>query len=287
MYWIYYSIGATLALGVSMSLYKMPSYKGYSSFFSTFWSNVFSAMFVILIIAIVQTNDLLGLARVSWYALVWGIFFATTMVLQKLLLKRVESNAVYPVTSSLGSVITVLLGITLLSESITPLQGLGTAIILLSVFLFTRKGGAFHVDSTTALLALGIITASTISKYVQKLGAVNDTVTHFMLWQYIGASLFALVITYFFEKEAFRKITRLGQYWKGSALIGFFSAFGGYLIFMALSTGPLSGVYAIHPSYTIIAGIFGYLLFGEQLTTKKITLALLSAIGVILIKIGQ
>jgi len=286
MHWIYYSIAATLALGISMSLYKMPSYKGYSSYFSTFWSNVFSALFVILIIAIIQTSDLSGLTEVSWYALTWGVFFAATMVLQKLLLKKVESNTAYPVTSSLGSVATILLGVTLLSEGVTPLQGLGTAIILISVFLFTRKGGSLHLDRNTTLLVLGIITASTISKYVQKLGAVNDTVTHFMLWQYIGASLFALIVAYFFEKEAFRKILHLEQYWRGSALIGFFSALGGYLIFMALSLGPLSGVYAIHPSYTIIAGIFGYLLFGEKLTVRKIALAILSVIGVILIKIG-
>ena len=269
-----------------MSLYKMPSYKGYSSYFSTFWSNVFSALFVVLIVTVLRTADISGLTQISWYAIVWGIFFAITMVLQKILLKKVESNTVYPVTSSLGSVATILLGVTLLSEGITPLQGLGTAIILLSVFLFTRKGGPFHLDKTTALLALGIITASTISKFVQKFGAVHDTVTHFMLWQYIGAALFALIIAYFFEKKTFQNIVHLRQYWKGSLLIGFFGALGGYLIFMALATGPISGVYAIHPGYTMIAGIFGYLIFGENLTMKKILLAFLSVLGIILIKIG-
>lgn len=286
MHWIFYSLAATVSLGISMSLYKIPSFKGYSSFLSTFWSNVFSAIFVILIIAVFQTTKLSELQSISWYAIIWGLFFAITMVLQKLLLRHIESNSVYPVTSSLGSVVTVLLGIVLFSEHVSPLQALGTATILLSVFLFTRKSGSFHLNSTTALLALGIITASTVSKYVQKLGAINDTVTHFMLWQYIGATLFALIIAYCFEKKSIGKIVLLGTYWKGSILIGFFSALGGYMIFKALSIGPLSGVYAIHPSYTIVAGILGLLLFKEKLTTKKVALAVLSVIGVILIKLG-
>lgn len=187
--------------------------------------------FVIAFIAIFQTTDLVGLQIVSWYALVWGVFFAITMVLQKILLQHVESISVYPVTASLGSVVTVLLGVTVLSEHISPLQALGTAVILLSVFLFTKKGGSFHLNGTTALLAVGIIGTSTISKYFQKLGATNDTVTHFMLWQYIGAALFALIIAYCFEKESFYKIIHLRRYWKGSALIGFFGALGGYMIF--------------------------------------------------------
>ncbi len=269
-----------------MSLYKMPSFKGYSSFFSTFWSNIFAGMFVIGIIAMFDTQALSGLQTISWVALAWGVCFAITMVLQKLLLAHAESNAVYPVTSSLGSIITILIGVTVLSEHISPIQAFGTAIILLSVYLFTKKGGGFHLTRTTTLLALGIITSSTLSKYIQKFGATHDTVTHFMLWQFLGAATFALIIAYIFEKKSFRDIGTWSRYWKGSVLIGLFTAIGAYTIFLALSTGPLSGVFAIHPSYTIIAGIFAFLLFGERLTWKKVALALLSMAGVVLIRIG-
>ena len=78
----------------------------------------------------------------------------------------------------------------------------------------------------------------------------------------------------------------LDKYWKGSVLIGLFSVAGGYAIFKALSFGPLSGVYAIHPAYTFIAGIFGLIFFKEKLTKKKILLAFLSFVGIVLLKIG-
>lgn len=286
MHWLPYSIASTILLGISMSLYKIPSFKGYSSFFSTFWTNLFSAFFVLITLACFGQSYLSGLSTISWYAITWGGFFAINMILQKILLQNVETNSAYPVTSSIGSVVTVLIGITVLSEHISIIQTAGIAIILLSVFLFTRKSGSFPLDQKTVLLSLGIIASSTASKYVQKLGAVNDSASHFMLWQYLGAALFGLLIAYIFEKERFGNITHLGKYWKGSALIALFSVAGGYAIFKALSFGPLSEVYAIHPAYTFIVGIFGFIFFKEKLTKKKIILALLSVVGIILLKIG-
>lgn len=136
------------------------------------------------------------------------------------------------------------------------------------------------------MLSLGIIVSSTASKYVLKLGADHGTVTHFMIWQYVGATFFAIFIAYTFERNKLKEVTNIKKYWKGSALIGLFSVLGGYAIFKALSFGPLSGVFAIQPAYTFIAGIFGYLLFQEKLTKKKIFLALLSVLGIILLTIG-
>lgn len=286
MHWLSYSIISTVLLGISISLYKIPSFKGYSSFLSTFWTNIFSAFFVLIALAFFGQSYLLGLSSISWYAIVWGGFFAITMVLQKILLQNVETNSVYPVTSSIGSVVTVLIGLMVLSEHISLIQGFGIVIIMLSVFLFTRKSGSFPLDQKTVLLSFGIIVSSTASKYVQKLGAVNDSISHFIIWQYFGAALAGLLIAYIFERGKFKEITHLGKYWKGSMLIGLFSVLGGWMILKALSLGPLSGVYAIHPAYTFIAGIFGFIFFKEKLTKKKVILALLSVVGIILLKIG-
>ena len=269
-----------------MSLYKIPSFKGYSSFHSVFWTNLFSLFFAFIGIVFFGHLYISELLDISWYALIWGGLFAVNMVLQKILLHRVETNSAYPVTASVGSIVTILIGLTIFSEHISIIQTVGIVIILLSVFLFTKRGGSFPLDSKTVSFSLGIIAVSTASKYVLKVGAVYDSITHFMIWQYMGAALFGLLIAYLFEKNRFKEISHLSKYWKGSALIGLFSALGGYAILMALSSGPLSGVYAIHPAYTFVAGIFGFVFFKEKLTKRKVALALLSVAGVILLKIG-
>ncbi len=286
MHWLTYSIAATLLLGVSMSLYKMPSFRGYSSFFSTFWTNLFSAIIIVLVLSFGSQNVLQEFKTISWYALLWGALFAINMVLVKILLQKVETNTVYPVTSSLGSVVTILIGLIVLTEKISLIQTLGIVVILISVFLFTRKKGSFPLDLRTVLLSLGIIAASTVSKYILKLGAIKEPLSHFMVWQYLGAAAFAIILAYIFENKKFKEIIHLGKYWKGSILIAIFSVLGGYAILKALEIGPLSGVYAIHPSYTFVAAIFGALFFKEELTKRKIILALLSVLGIILIKIG-
>jgi drug/metabolite transporter (DMT)-like permease len=286
MEWFQYSIASTILLGISMSLYKMPSFKGYSTFLSTFWTNLFSTFFVILGIYIFDKTGLSGFNSISWYAILWGFLFAINMVLQKILVSNVETNSAYPVTSSLGSLVTIIIGVIVLSEQISIIQSFGIITILVSVFLYTKKGGSFPLDKNTILLSLGIIVSSTLSKYVQKLGAMNDTFSSFMIWQYIGAALFGLLLAYLFEKNRIKEVIDIRKYWKGSMLIGIFSVLGGVAILKALSLGPLSGVYAIHPAYTFIAGIFGYLFFKEKLTKKKVLLAVLSIIGVILLKIG-
>jgi multidrug transporter EmrE-like cation transporter len=172
MDWFFYSVIALIALGTSMSLYKMPTFKGYSSFHSTFWTNVFS-LGITSIVLVIFSSSLLSIATISWYGLLWGVFFATTMVQQKILLKRMETNTLLPVTSALGSVCTVLTGLILLSESISLLQTFGILFVLVSVFLFTRKTGSYPIDINSVTLSTGIILSSTISKYLQKLGAMT------------------------------------------------------------------------------------------------------------------
>jgi drug/metabolite transporter (DMT)-like permease len=284
MTWLPYSLAATLFLGISTSLYKLPSFKGYSSFFSTFWTNTFATVIVVVVMMI--SNTMGALLYVSWYGILWGVLFATTMVLQKILLQRAETNTVFPVTSSLGSIATIVLGVALLSEHVSLVQIFGMVTILGSVYMYTRKDGPLPLDKRTVLLGLGIIAASTASKFVQKMGAVQDHLGSFLVYQYIGAALFALLVAYYFEGANFSQITNLKKYWKGSAAIALFTVLGGYAIVYALKTGPLSAVYAIHPAYTVVAGFLGYLMFKEKLTAQKVLLAIISILGVILIKIG-
>lgn len=286
MHWLTYSLAATLLLGIAASFYKLPSFKGYSSFVSTVWTNGLSVLLVIVALVFFSDSYRADLSTVSWYAIGWGMCFAITMLLQKILLKHVETNSSYPVTSSIGSIVTVLIGITLLSEHVSLLQALGIAIMLTSVFLYTAKGGSFPLTRKTVFLALGAIASSTAGKYIQKLGADHDTVSHFMMWQFIGATLFAFCVAYLFEKGSAREMLRVKKYFGGSFIIAFFSVVGGYAILKALSIGPLSGVYAVHPAYTLIAGIFGLLFFKEKLTLRKILLALLAAVGIVLLRIG-
>lgn len=267
-----------------MALYKMPSFQGYSSLHSTFWTNLFT--FIIALVAFFIFTNGISLFVISWYGLLWGIFFALTMAQQKILLKRIETNTLLPITSSVGNIFTISLGVILFSEKISTLQFLAISLIILSVFLYSRKKGGLILDYNSISLGVGIIIASTITKVIQKFGATHESIFHFSVYQYIGAIACALLLIYLFERKTFSSLFSIEKTWKMSILIAIFSAIGGYALLKALSTGPLSGVYAIQPSYIIVTAFLGVVLYKEALTRYKILLMLTIICGVVLLKLG-
>lgn len=284
MDWISFTLIAVVSLGVSMALYKMPAFKGYSSFHSTFWTNIFAFCFSIPVFFLFSGEE--KLLSISWLGLLWGVFFALTMVQQKMLLKRMETSTLLPVTSSLGNVATVVLGVLLFSEHVSLYQSLAIAIIFISVFLYSRKKGGLILDTNSISLGLGIIVASTLTKVIQKYGATHETVVHFSVYQAVGAVLCALTLIYLFERNTFPQLLKIKSTWKMFFLTAIFSSIGGYALLFALQSGPLSGVYAIHPSYIVVTALLGVILYKEKLTPYKIGLMALTIFGIILIKLG-
>ena len=284
MNWLTYSISATVFLGISMVFYKLPSHKNYSSFISTIVTNAISGVIVFILLSI--TGNLGGIQKISWYGLGWGALFSISMVLYKKLLKGRDTGVIFPIVSSVGNTITVLVGIIFLSETLSLVQSLGIAVIVLSVFFFQRKEGKLTFNNEALWLAFGILTFSTTQKFVQKLGATHDTVQEFMVYQYLGAAVFAFILTILFERKSITEFSGIKKYMKGALLISVFSVLGGYSILRALALAPLSNVYAIHPMYTFVTAVLGVWIFKEKFTTRKVLLILLSIAGVILLRIG-
>lgn len=284
MDWVFYSIIAAITVGISVALFKMPTFKGYSSLHSTFWVNIFS-LIVALIVFFVFTDEI-SLTTISWYGLLWGVLFALTTAQQKILLGRMETNTLLPVTSSLSNVLTVFAGIFIFSEQLSGLQYVATLIILLCTFLYSRKKGGLILNRYAVLFGLGIIISSTLSKVVQKTAVAHESIIHFAVYQYIGATICALLLVYLFEPSSLKRLHKIEDTWKISLVAGLFMSIAGYALLLALASGPLAGVYLIAGAYTFVAALFGVWLYKEKLTRYKLFLMMLACIGVVLMKLG-
>ncbi len=283
MDWITYSFASILLLGISMSLYKMPTFNGYSSLHSTFWSNTFSLLIVSICFFVFAQDT--SISEVSWYGLAWGVAFALTMAQQKLLLKRMETNTLLPVTSSAGNTFAVLMGIVLFHDKITVIQTIGIFIIILSIFLYSRKNGGLILDANSISLGLGIILSGTVAKLIQKLGAL-DNIFHFAVYQFLGAALSSFALIYIFEKSSIKDIFKISKIWKVSLIIALSGSVAGYALLKALSLAPFALVIGISPLYVVVTSILGVYLYKEKMTSYKIILMSLAILGVILVKIG-
>jgi drug/metabolite transporter (DMT)-like permease len=286
MSWFAYALLASLILGLAIALSKIHSKDGYNQLVSTLWTNAASAAAVAGCLAALRFGGGLALPPVSGYGLLWGLLFAANMVVTKQLLRHIDLATLVPIGASVGMGLTVLTGVIALGERITWLQGTGLLVVAAATASATGRTGTIRLTWPVVWrLTLGLGSATSL-KYVQKLAANVEPAAQFMAWQYLGAVLGVLVVILLFDRSGRRELGRPLRYWRGAAAAGVLSAVGGYFIFRALNLGPMSMVYGVTTVYIFVVMAVGALLFKEHLTRKKITLAVLCAVGIVLLRVG-
>lgn len=284
--WFFHSIAAVLTLGVAMALYKLPAFKSQNRYAVTFWANA-----VALVFALIFFGSALGQTTFATvgFASLWGLLFATTSLLQMKALKTIETNVLFPITSTASAFLAALAGVLVFADVISPLQALGGLVMIGVVLLFklaTKKDYSVSNWNSFLLLGAAIVTSSTLGKIIQKTAAISVNPDTFIIYQNLFAALFALLAGLVFSRGMSLKTLRS----KGEAIsglkIGVFMFTGGVFIVYALTTGPLSLVYTIHPAYTLITALTAVVLFKEKLTWKKTLLIFVAIAAVLLIRLG-
>lgn len=280
--WFPFSIAATVIFGVAMALYKLPSTKNHDRFATTFWSLLVPALLSLLFF---HSYLPLGTPAMMLTALLWGVTFTCIVLLQMYALKHVDTNALFPITTTASLIVTILIGIFAFHEFISPLQVGGVLLAITTIFLFVYKGSKLQYSSLVLSVGSGIILISAFNKVVQKIVADSFDIHVFQIYQYLFAAIFALIVYLFVHRRNWKQHIVSGSFGVGS-LIGVLSFFGGLSLYIALTKGPFSLVTSIHSLYTLVTALTAYFLFKEQLTAKKIFLLLLAIVAVVLIRIG-
>jgi drug/metabolite transporter (DMT)-like permease len=280
--WFLFSLAATLLFGVAMALYKLPSAKNHNRFVATFWSLV-----VPTILSFIFFHSYLSLSTPAmiWTALLWGITFTCIVLLQMYALSHVDTNILFPITTTASLIITVLVVIFFFNEHISVLQTLGFILAAVAIFSFLCKGGKMQYSRLLIGFGSGIIFISVFNKVLQKIITDKFNIRVFQIYQYLFAAIFALLIYLVLHRRDWKTHIFSGGLGIGS-LIGVFSFFGGYALYIALVKGPFPLITSIHSLYILITALTAYFLFKEQLTAKKIFLLLLAIVAIVLIRIG-
>ena len=282
MSWFPFSILATLLFGVAIAFYKYPSARKYSRFSTAFWSLLVSA-----VLSLIFFFSYLPLTTggMLWLAFLWGISFPSIMLLQMYALEHVDTNVLFPVTTTTSLVVTVLVGIFAFGESVTLLQSMGIFLAVITVFLFLYKGGRSQFAPLILTVGSAIIFISAFNKVLQKIVADNFDIHAFQIYQYLFATIIAFLILLYVHKRNYKKELLSGGF-KIGVPIGLFSFFGGYALFVALTKGPFPLIISIHSLYIFATAITAYFLFKESMTSRKILLMVLAVIAVLLIRLG-
>jgi drug/metabolite transporter (DMT)-like permease len=280
--WFLFSVLATLFFGVSMALYKLPFARHQKRFAVSFWQLL--SCFVlssVLFFPYLEQADW----KVVSYGFLWGTAFFSLSVTQMKALKKVETNIVYPITTSISLVVTVLFGILFFRDYVSFFQIVGMALVIFVVWMFSYSGKKLNFSRDVVVIGVLIIFLSALGKIIQKFAADSVDIHALQIFQYLFAMTFAfLMCAYFFGKDLKKHI--FSGAIKSGFLIGVPSFFGGYFWLLALERGPFSLITAIHSLYALITAVLAYFIFKEKLTMKKVGLIFLAIIAALLIKLG-
>src|SRR3989338_5242986 len=283
-HWFSYSIIGALCFGVSMALYKWPAHdKAIDTNALNTWRNIVQLLLALLFF---YGSFTILLGDTILIALLRGGLYTTLTLLQMYALTKVETNTLYPITSTFSLLVVIVVGISFFHDAISMLQLLGMLLAVVAIYCFSYRSGKWKWGKKESYIGIAIVVFSAISNIVHKLAADMGDIYNFQIWLYVfifATGLIPLFIQH--KKETFGKMWHRKSFLAGVA-IAIFSFLGAYALLVALTKGPLSLVQTTNSAYLFVAVPFAAFLFKESLTAKKVLLILLAFVAIAIIRLG-
>lgn len=279
--WLPLSLLATLLFGISAAFYKLPSKNGYGKIATTFW-----LMAGATLLSVVFFHSHLGSLdpRTLILSMLWGISFATMIMLQMYALSKMETNALFPVTTTLSLVLTVGVGLVIFAERLSELQIIGVLLAIVSIYFFAHQRGRVRFSHPILFVGASIALTSSLGKIVQKIAADGVNIFTFQIYQYTFAAVFVLAVYLIANRGNYKDLFSRAMPW--GLLNSTLSFFGGWAILVALTRGPFTLITSIHSTYILVTALIGWLFLDENLNAKKTFLICLAIVAVVLMRMG-
>jgi len=285
MEWFIFSVFATIMFGIQSFLYKSATEKKGDKFLVTLFFMITVEILAIITFFILGFKiELLYLTLILGF--LFALFFFLKTISQLKALEFLPTNKVFPITTS-SVILVVIYSIFFFNETLSLLQITGIILILLGIN-FIHKSSKKSLDYKNMKLGflfafLAILPGAAMS-ITNKYAAVTTNLGFFVLVTY----LFSILISSFSYKITKTKSKKKSYSFPDSIKYGIFIGivnFAGYMsLLLAMKSGPLSLIAAIHTSYIIITVILAKLIHKELLSLKQFLLVLLVILGVILLR---
>jgi drug/metabolite transporter (DMT)-like permease len=237
---------------------------------------------------------LLTLPFVGWVAPAAWPFLALSMALHVgyriFLVKAYEAGdmaQVYPLARGSAPLLTALVGLLVLGDTVPPLALAGIVIIALGIGLMSLKGSADLSRMNRHALGFALITALFISAYTlaDGLGARAALNPHaYAALLFVIDTPVTVAVAYALRGKALFAGMR-GQMGKG--LMGGALSLGSYWIAIwAMTKVPIAQVAALRETSVLFGVLIAVLLLGERFTGPRIGAAVLIVSGAVLMRLA-
>lgn len=287
MHWSNLMILSMVFLGMSMSLFKVPSInKNVQPELLTVWMSIFFLVFGTILL--INYSDLTHFTTLLVsVAILQGFVFSIRSLLQLKALHYSATNTLFTVTSTLSLVVVIVFGLLFLGEKINTIQTLGLFLSLTALFFWSyKKGITLSENKTSFLLFVGVIATSASGNLLNKLGASFGDIFGYQFVYYIAALLSAVGLYYYKHKNIKSAVTEINKPTLLTAIgISITGFIGGLCLIQALVTGPVSIVQSINSQYILVTAFIGVIFFKEKLTKKKAILIFFILVAIVLLRL--
>ena len=200
-------------------------------------------------------------------------------------------TVVYPVVRGTGPLLTVIGAYFLFSETFTPIQWLGVAVLLAGIFGLAVYNLIFLETARETLgvaLALAFITGLFVALYTTYdaygIRATADPFT-FLAWFFMIDGLFMPPLAYLRWRNMANRPDLIPLLRRGfvGGIVAFFS-FGS--VMMATRLDKVGEAAVLRETSTVFAALIGWLVLKETVGPRRIALMVLIALGAVIVEMG-
>jgi drug/metabolite transporter (DMT)-like permease len=200
--------------------------------------------------------------------------------------ERSDFGQAYALTRGMSIIGITVVSTVLVGEEISAGQLLGVGVIASALLGLTWIG---RTRSTRLGIALAGLVALTITTYSLVDGhgvRVSGNALSYAAWLFLLQGVCIPVTCWILAADRRRFVVTSRGHLRIGLFGGLLSLVAYAVVVWAQSVAPLSIVSALRESSVLIAGLLGYLVFGEPLSRGKVALTLLAVAGVVLVKLG-
>ena len=236
-----------------------------------------------------------GIAGAAVYGLpdraAWPFIVASALLQSLYLLMLTASykygdfSQVYPLARGLAVLLVALVSVAFLGEHLSPLQLTGVLVVGGSLLALALTGGDRHRKATLFAVATGVC----IAAYSVADGTgVRESGSPFayIAWLFLIHGAITPVICWIVAKDRRMYVSALGRHWKLGILGGVLSMLAYGIVVWAQNLAPLALVSALRESSVLLAGVIGFLVFGERFSRVRMAWTTAAVAGIVVLQLG-
>lgn len=175
--------------------------------------------------------------------------------------RRGELSAVYPIARGSAPLLSVLVGLILLDERLTPAQLAGVALLLVGILSVTFSQATGRATVPALLTGVSIAAYTSVDRVGVRLSSP-------WLYGWLMFTLMALELALSIWIASRLRLYALpkvaGPTWPQAALLGLFMWAGYFLVLWALSLAPLAVVAPVRETAVVAVAVWGVWRLGER-----------------------